>query len=265
MRKYSYVTLLSNDGYLPGIKGLYYSWKKTNPQYPLCVLVGHFVSEEVISFLLTIDVTVIRLCRKIELEPKIFSRNGSSLNQRWNYTFDKLQVFGLVQYDKLVFLDADMMVLENIDELFTHPHMSATNAGGELIHEWVDLNSGIMVVEPSEKLYNELVKTIPDVCERKEQLGDQDVLQYKYPDWKKHPILNIGEQYNMLSIFADTYVKEFDYSYTPNKRYKKQIKVLHFAGEDKPWVVSYSFFIKIYNSLYYLFCGIDRYPEIIWS
>ena len=33
-------------------------------------------------------------------------------------TFTKIHVFNLVQYEKCVFLDADTLVLQNIDDLF---------------------------------------------------------------------------------------------------------------------------------------------------
>ena len=35
-----------------------------------------------------------------------------------------LPLFGLPGYDKLVYVDSDMMILENIDELFDRPHLS---------------------------------------------------------------------------------------------------------------------------------------------
>ncbi len=39
----------------------------------------------------------------------------------WNGTFDKLLIFGLLQYEKRFFVDRDMMVLWNIDHLLDPP------------------------------------------------------------------------------------------------------------------------------------------------
>lgn len=48
------------------------------------------------------------------------NRNKQKLQNRpwFNTTFSKLHVFGLTEFDKIVYLDADLLLLSNIDELF---------------------------------------------------------------------------------------------------------------------------------------------------
>jgi len=44
-------------------------------------------------------------------------------------TFSKLNIWKIVDYDKLVYLDADTIVLENIDNLFNYEELSAVLGG----------------------------------------------------------------------------------------------------------------------------------------
>ena len=60
-------------------------------------------------------------------------------------TFSKLHAWRLTQYSKCVFLDADTLVLQNVDELFNREELSAAPDIG-----WPDcFNSGVFVFEPS--------------------------------------------------------------------------------------------------------------------
>lgn len=54
-------------------------------------------------------------------------------NRPWfNTTFSKLHVFGLTEFDKIVYLDADLLLLNNVDELFDKLPLvgNATSAEG---------------------------------------------------------------------------------------------------------------------------------------
>ena len=69
-------------------------------------------------------------------------------------TFTKLHAWNLTQYSKCVFLDADTMVLQNVDELFSHDELSAVPDVG-----WPDcFNSGVFVFEPSRTTYESLLQ-----------------------------------------------------------------------------------------------------------
>lgn len=45
--------------------------------------------------------------------------------------FTKLSIWRLTQYDKAVFLSANLLVIQNVDELFEKPELSATPNPGE--------------------------------------------------------------------------------------------------------------------------------------
>ena len=69
-------------------------------------------------------------------------------------TFSKLHAWRLTQYSKCVFLDADTLVLENVDELFEREELSAAPDIG-----WPDcFNSGVFVFEPSMETHGNLLE-----------------------------------------------------------------------------------------------------------
>ena len=68
-------------------------------------------------------------------------------------TFTKLHAFKLTDYSSCVFLDADTLVLANVDELFAKPGFAAAPDVG-----WPDcFNSGVFVFQPSATTFSELV------------------------------------------------------------------------------------------------------------
>ncbi len=67
-------------------------------------------------------------------------------------TFSKIHAWRLTQYTKCVFLDADAMVLQNVDVLFEREELSAAPDIG-----WPDcFNSGVFVFEPSLETFSSL-------------------------------------------------------------------------------------------------------------
>ena len=68
-------------------------------------------------------------------------------------TFTKLHAWKLTEYHKCVFLDSDVMVLQNIDDLFDRPEISAAPDIG-----WPDcFNSGVFVFVPSLTTHSALI------------------------------------------------------------------------------------------------------------
>jgi glycogenin glucosyltransferase len=69
-------------------------------------------------------------------------------------TLTKLFAWKLTQYRKAVFIDADCLVIRNVDELFERDELSAAPDVG-----WVDLfNSGVFVLRPSDDTFAALMQ-----------------------------------------------------------------------------------------------------------
>ena len=126
-QKYAYTTVLSTDSYLPGVLALFESIKRTNSKVSdFVVIVNQGIKSETVNRLLESGVTV-KTMPRVNATQRIQSKN--KLFPHWNNTFDKFNVFDLTDYDKVVYLDSDIYVSDNIDELFEKPNMSAVVAG----------------------------------------------------------------------------------------------------------------------------------------
>ncbi|MDB5890091.1 MAG: hypothetical protein JWP47_922 [Polaromonas sp.] len=237
----AYITLLSTLSYLPGVIGLARSLHDAGAAYPLRVALSAGMPSRMEADLRQHGLHSLRL-PDIALFPQLPAQKG----HHWTHTFDKLHLLGLAEFEKLVYLDSDMMVMGNIDELFDKPHMSAV-AAGRLVHsDWTGLNSGLMVIEPEASLPEKVGKLIQPALERARQagrteIGDQDLLNEFYASWPAQPALHLDDGYNVFHYHADTYIDRHKYvlKYPQHKTDLtggKQIKVVHFVGRHKPWM-----------------------------
>lgn len=141
------------------------------------------------------------------------------------------------QYDKMVFLDSDMLIAANIDFLFEHPDFSACRSGHFLNHDWVRLNSGLMVIEPNEGTMKGLLAQLPITMRRYaaegRNVGDQDVINDYVADWPEREELHLPEGFNMF--FKNlTLAKAHGFAFDATD-VEKRISVVHFIGAVKPW------------------------------
>lgn len=235
-KKNTYLTVLSSDDYLKGVLALNETLKATGTLVPFSVLVTGAASEYSEKLIQKYGISTIRLNRTIDLPEEVKRQNVSKDYSHWNSTLDKLFVFELMQFDKIVYLDSDMMVLENIDHLFDKPHMSAVVAAGKVPgnESWKGLNSGLLVIVPEKDIVEKLIKTIPQVVSKKENVGDQDILQSYFQDWTGNADLKLDDKYNLFFSSIHDYV-ELGYKIYSEKD-EKNIAVVHFTGKVKPWM-----------------------------
>ncbi|CAG2172921.1 unnamed protein product [Oppiella nova] len=143
-------------------------------------------------------------------------------------TLSKIHCWRLTQYKKCVFLDADCLIVHNIDELFEKEELSAVPDIG-----WPDcFNSGVFVYSPSEETFRALLKSA--IESGSFDGGDQGLLNTYFSDWRTKDISrHLSFIYNMSSIAV--------YSYPPAyKQFGKNVKVIHFLGSLKPWFYPYN-------------------------
>lgn len=241
--KKAYITSLSTENYLIGVLALKECLNRVKAKYPLVTLVNDTISNEAIEKLKAMDIIIIKKDR-IKIPDEVKKRNDEKLLSRWSNTFDKLLVFGLTEFDKLVYIDSDMYIRKNIDELFEKPHMSATvdRKNCCIDFEWMKMTSGLIVIEPKKNLDLELTETMKKVQEKYSEFGDQDVIQWHYPEWEKHPELHLPLKYNMFVLHLDYYVKHSDSEKFDGRDYEMydldDIAVYHFITRNKPWQYS---------------------------
>lgn len=226
-KKYTYVTSLSSDSYLMGVLLLAKSLREAQAKYPLLVVCSNGVSDKTKRILTRYGLEYVALDEAIMVDTTKY--NVAPGYEHWNNTLDKLYVFSLTDYDKVIFLDSDMMVVRNIDHLFDTPHMSAVVA--DVFNEpgLRQLNSGMIVIEPNKRDFEGLVNLWTSGGIKLPNAGDQDVIRGWFKDWENHPELRLPQGYNVF--YSDCYSLVKPEQVEP-------VYVIHFIGPRKPWQVS---------------------------
>ncbi|CAN6857793.1 unnamed protein product [Brassica oleracea] len=130
----------------------------------------------------------------------------------WNYS--KLRVWQVTDYDKLLFIDADFIVVKKLDHLFYYPQLSAAG------NDKVLFNSGIMIVEPSACLFKDLMEKSSKI--ESYNGGDQGFLNEIFVWWHR------------LSKRVNT-MKYFDENFKGTRDLPDDLEGVHYLGL-KPWV-----------------------------
>mgnify|MGYP004448662909 FL=1 len=229
MNKNVYATLLSTPSYAIGVIALYWNLKEVKSKYPFVCFCSKCIDDATIKILSEVGIECVRLNDEINI-PSRTQMESHSMN-----TFDKLLLWGATEYNKMVFLDSDMLVVSNIDELFDYKNFAACAAGNLIHNDWTRLNSGLLVIEPSERIKEDLVEIINGelfLSWENRSIGDQDIINMYIPNWFEKKELVLSEGYNMFYKNIGIYKKLYGYSFDNSE---KQIKIVHFVGKEKPW------------------------------
>ncbi|XP_017837950.1 glycogenin-1 isoform X4 [Drosophila busckii] len=225
MSKFAWVTLTTNDTYSLGALVLAHSLKRSGTAHQLAVLVTPTVSDAMRDRLKD----VYNLVQEVNVLDSQDAANLALLARpELGVTFTKLHCWRLEQYEKCVFLDADTLVLKNCDELFEREELSAAPDVS-----WPDcFNSGVFVFKPSLDTFNKITEFA--IKHGSFDGGDQGLLNQYFADWstadiKKH----LPFVYNVTAYASYCYLPAF-------KQFRDKIKILHFAGKLKPWLIPFN-------------------------
>ena len=219
--KRAYVTLLcGGDAYEPGAEALGRSLHASGTRVPLVLLATPDVSAAARE----------RLAASAGWEARTVeplanpSCDGELVFERFRNTFTKLRVFGLEDIEKAVFLDADTLVVRNIDELFARPAFAA--APDFFTPE--RFNSGVMVLEPSRALFAAMESTLRQRATY--DGGDQGFLNTFYSDWWSMDVGHrLESRYNLHH-----FVYQFMSGRAPLRPMMGDVKIVHYTLQ-KPW------------------------------
>lgn len=230
--KYSFVTYLGTDSFLPGVLTLSQSLKNHNKTYGLVVLISELVSESIIKQLILKNI-------EFKIVKPINNPNELGNDERnFRYMYTKLRIFEMFEFDKVVYLDADMLICTNIEELFDHSHMSAVIAGSlypgnEL---WKDLNAGLLVVEPDKTLFDNICASVKHL--HSNDGSDQGFLHSFYKNWPSDKKLHLNHKFNVPCGYLDEYCRLKNYNFLYKRRLlNTNISIIHYWGRYKPWQI----------------------------
>ncbi|TYZ64870.1 hypothetical protein PybrP1_010591 [[Pythium] brassicae (nom. inval.)] len=116
----SFVTLVTSDAYTIGVEALAYSLLRVHAAFPLLVLHTPQVSATAAARLARFFAALApRLRVSLACVDDIPAPHAASAHVAgWvNSGYTKLRVFALAQFDQVVYIDADAVVLENVDEV----------------------------------------------------------------------------------------------------------------------------------------------------
>ena len=231
---YAYVALLMGDSpYFLGALIFGYSLR-TVSQYDVVIMVTPDVpakQKEILKeYYIVIEIDFVQVDKALI---KDYDTN------RFRDVFTKLQCFKLTQYQKIIMIDIDMLVIKNMDHLFDLPAPAASLRridlpqgkpipkslivkNGKLVG---GINAGLMLLEPNIDEYNDMLNDIKKAKNRQFKFIEQDYLSQRYADkWT-----NISFIYNFQFGLTDRAKK-----YDPNDIYN-----LHYSSRLKPWKIIY--------------------------
>lgn len=245
--KRAFVTFLAGNGdYVKGVVGLAKGLRKVKTMYPLVVAVLPDVPQEHRN-ILTSQGCIVR-----EIEPVYPPENQTQFAMAYYViNYSKLRIWAFEDYDKMIYLDGDIQVFENIDHLFDLPNnyfyavmdcfceaswrhtkqyeigycqqcpdkvQWPTNFGPK---PPLYFNAGMFVYEPNMATYHDLLQKL-QVTEPT-SFAEQDFLNMYFND-KYKPIPNV---YNLVLAMLWRH---------PENVELEKVKVVHYcAAGSKPW------------------------------
>ncbi|KAL3749931.1 hypothetical protein ACJRO7_010975 [Eucalyptus globulus] len=243
----AYVTFLAGNGdYVKGVVGLAKGLRKAKSKYPLVVAVLPDVPEEHRKIL------VDQGCVVREIEPVYPPENQTQFAMAYYViNYSKLRIWEFLEYSKLIYLDGDIQVFDNIDHLFDLPngffyavmdcfcektwsHTPQYQIGycqqcPDRI-QWPDhagpkpslyFNAGMFVYEPNLKTYRDLLEKLKITPPT--SFAEQDFLNEYFKDIYK-PIPNV---YNFVLAMLWRHPENVELN---------KVKVVHYcAAGSKPW------------------------------
>jgi len=227
---FSYVTLIANSDYLVGAAALARSLQMVGAQAPLTALALDGVEglEELEALGCRIKrVTPLPLSeefrtrhsRSAQHTQAPFTKGAKPAFHDPLLNFVKLRLWQLEEFERVVFLDADTLVIRNIDRLFGYPEFAAAPNLYESLIDFHRLNSGVFVARPALRTFEQMLATLEEPG-RFWRRTDQTFLEAFFPEWHGLPYI-----YNTLQYVWFNLPALWDWAH---------IHVIHYQYE-KPW------------------------------
>jgi alpha-N-acetylglucosamine transferase len=229
--RHAYVTLVTNADYVLGATALVRSIQHTGTEADIVVLYTGGVDEALLAPLEALGVRLVlaefmpvsAAFAEAHARDKIhtlapFTKGGKPVFHTPLDNFSKLRLWQL-DYDSVVFIDADAIMLKSCDRLFDYPEFCAAPNVYESVADFHRLNSGVFTARPSQATFDNMLAKL-DVPGAFWRRTDQTFLETYFPDWHGLPVF-----YNMLQYVWFNMPDLWDWS---------AIHILHFQYE-KPW------------------------------
>ena len=243
---YTYACVLSTNEYIDGLLVLNECLKRTKSKYKLLCIVTQYICKENLELL---------EAHNIEYKVRDLIIDEECQDNREKYKFNIIDIFALTEYEKIVYLDLDLLINDNIDELFEYDSISMfKNPNNDLY------NTGVIVLKPDVSLYNSLIKYQKDL---KGELINTVINNFIVE--KNINVIELPPEYISFRKIKDN-------TFTYNDRiynYSKDVfevdilskdyspKIIHYLGNIKPFMKKgeyndefYNIYISYLNNIY---------------
>lgn len=230
--RFAFVTLVTNADYATGAAALIRSIRATGTQADIVVLHTGGVAGADVARLAALGARMVETALLPTSEAFNLAHGRDRLHGVAPFTkggkppfhtpldnFAKLRLWQLTEYERVVFLDADTLMVRNCDKLFGYPEFCAAPNVYESLADFHRMNSGVFVARPSEETFAAMLATLdqPGAFWRR---TDQTFLEHFFPDWHGLPVT-----FNMLQYVWFAMPALWDW---------RSVRIVHYQYE-KPW------------------------------
>lgn len=191
-----YTTLLSSDNYVFGVITQFFILKQFGTQEDYICIISDNLKKNTYKLLDQVGI------KYIKYPSELIYKYGDLPN--YDTTINKFRGFEFKQYDKIMFLDADLIPLENLDYLFNKKIPLLCMGGSGLP------SGGLFVYDPKSHEFNQLVE------------------KYQYLCWNDEQQLSM--MWYMETMWSDNWVTIDGPAVNNNK-----IKAFHWGGGPRYW------------------------------
>ena len=117
---FGYVTFLSTDSYLKRVLVLNYSLCQVNSKYHVNCMVTKNISKKSLRILKQMNIKTIKI-KSIKISKELRDSVKDKNFEHWNNAWNKLNVFRLTKFDKIIYLDGDTLIRRDILEMYEYP------------------------------------------------------------------------------------------------------------------------------------------------
>lgn len=181
-KKEAYVSLIYGDSYALAIRVMMLSLRMNSPDVAagirdrVVLITGH--TSTTVEHQMRHDGIIVR---RIDEMKSPYTQN-SKFHTRFNLVMTKLKIFNMTEYTRVVFLDADSLVLNDMSSLF---------ACGNFCAAFINpcyFNSGLMLLTPNETLFKDMTEKLPTTPSY--DGGDQGFLNAYFPNLLDAPLFD---------------------------------------------------------------------------
>ena len=169
----------------------------------------------------------------------LVGRLGNAVRPRWARNYEKLNLFNMIEYDTICYLDLDTLVQGSLDGIFDHLPLERNFVAAPDWGKWFKppqpaLNGGVLLIRPSQQLFKLMVATLKNTS-------------FKFR-------VEEAEQGFLRSFFGDsTTLLPFEYNFQKTaikwSRFDPlRVPVLHFVGCKPHQLHSPQEYLKTYRT-----------------